>query len=359
MDFYPWDSESQADFLLLAYNYWELSGDRAFIGKIWDDIDYVTTTLELLDNNGDYLPDTVQGSYDYQWVVNSQDPLICAKESLAYSSVAKLARMLGKYAYADRLDELAAKVKAAMNKDVKEGGLWDSSAGHYVNMRKFGKDGEKVDDTFIPYENLVPIWCGMTSAKQDGAIFAKLDAGFDKYYNLRYGPEYCAPAAHNDQSVMDCSSVTWLGFLDVYLRGKTGHDANRSRIFDLLMRHANDANGIPFPEGAGIYGSLTGNGGRTWDNGNFFHTLICGVYGLEKSRKGIAIVAPEKIDDVPLTTLSNVRWRQAIYNFKWNGTGQHIGRVTVDGKTARSQTGTYRLTDQKGTHEVRITLNQE
>ena len=379
MDLFPWCSESQADFLLLAYNYWRLSGDRKFIESIWNDIKYVTKTLELLDTNGNSLPDALQGSYDYQFIsVNTEEPLMCAKTSMAYSSVAELARMLDKDRYADSLEALAAKIKKTMNKSVENGGLWkkEGKGGYYV-IRKITKDKEKIPefilkempsylasfyrkegilDKFIPYENLVPMWCGMTSSKQDKAIFAKLDAGFKKYYDLPYGPEYCAPAGHNDQSVMSCSSVPWLGFLDVYLRGKKGHETNRSRIFDMLMKHAHDAGGIPFPEGAGIYGNLTGGAGRTWDNGNFFHMLICGVYGLEKSKDGIKIVSPEKIDGTPLTMLQNFRWRKAIYNFKWIGEGKSIKSVTMDGNEIASKQGVYSLTDKIGSHKVEIEL---
>ncbi len=379
MDFFPWCSESQADFILLSYNYWKLSGDRKFIESIWNDIKYVTKTLELLDTNGNSLPDALQGSYDYQFIsVNTEEPLMCAKTSMAYSDVAKLARMLGKDKYADSLETLAAKIKETMNKSVENGGLWkkEGKGGYYV-IRKISKEKEKIPefilkempsyiklfyskkgilDKFIPYENLVPMWCGMTSSKQDKSIFAKLDAGFKKYYDLPYGPEYCAPAGHNDQSVMGCSSVSWLGFLDVYLRGKKGHETNRSRIFDMLMKHAHDAGGIPFPEGAGIYGNLTGGAGRTWDNGNFFHMLICGVYGLEKSKDGIKISAPEKIDGVPLTELKNFRWRKAIYNFKWIGEGKNIKSVTMDGNEIASKQGVYSLTDKIGSHKVEIEL---
>lgn len=381
MDFFPWCSESQADFLLLAYNYWKLSGDSKFIKSIWNDITYVTKTIELLDTNGDSLPDALEGSYDYQWVVGATDPLMCAKTSLAYSDVAKLARMLGKNAYARRLEELAVKVKRTMNKSVEDGGLWvnDSLGGHYVDMRKYSKHEAKIPafvekqlpsyvaafyrkagitSKFIPYENLVPMWCGMTNRKQDRAIFRHLDAGFKKYYELPYGPEYCAPAAHSKQSVADCSSVTWLGFMDVYLRGKEGHDKNRAKIFHLLMKNALDAGGIPFPEGMGIMGYLTGNAGRTWDNGNFFHMLICGVYGLEKSKDGIRIVAPDKIRGVPLTELDNFRWREAVYNFKWIGNGKYIEDVTVDGNKIKSKSGVYWLTNKRGSHEVEIKLYQ-
>lgn len=356
--FYPWNSESQADFLLLTYNYWKLSGDRAFIKSIWNDITYVTETLQLLDTDGNALPDATQGTYDYQSVSHAEEPLMCAKASLAYSSVAELARLLGKNTYADGLDKLAATIKETMNQNVADGGLWDATNGCYVDMRKLGKTGKKVNYTFIPYENLVPMWCGMTSREQNDAIFAKLDQNFDKYYNLKFGPEYCGPAvSHNKNSVMDCSSVPWLGFLDVYLRGKTGHDENRSRIYDLLIAHAQDAGVIPFAEGAGINGGLTGNSGRAWDNGNFFHLLLCGVYGLEKSRDGIRITAPEKIEGVPLTELGEVCWRQAVYNFKWSGAGEHIASVTMDGdKDIPAQAGTFNLTYKTGTHEVKVQL---
>jgi hypothetical protein len=197
----------------------------------------------------------------------------------------------------------------------------------------------------------------MTSSQQNDAIFAKLDDDFEKYYDLKYGPEYCAPAAgHNKKTVMDCSSVPWLGFLDVYLRGKTGHDTNRSKIYDLLIGHAHDVGVIPFPEGAGISGNLTGNSGRAWDNGNFFHMLVCGIYGLEKSKDGILITAPGKIDDVPLTELREVCWRNAVYNFKWNGVGKQIVSVMVDGKSIRSPDGAFKLNDKWGTHEVNVNL---
>ncbi|MGD8777369.1 MAG: hypothetical protein PVH88_00225 [Ignavibacteria bacterium] len=379
---WPWCSESQADFLLMAYNYWELSGDIEFIRSIWNDIVYVTETLELLDTNGNYLPDALQGSYDYTWMTrNTEEPLMCAKTSLAYSCVAKLARMFNKNSYADRLDKLALNIKETMNKDIEEGGLWksnDAYGGYYVYMRRYTPDEvpaqekaskdlsdcawrtrnlTQVKDQFIPYENLVPMFCGMTDAKQNEAIFNNLDADFDKYYNLPYGPMYCAPTVHNEQSEADYSSVPWLAFLDVYLRGKNGHLKNRSKIFDLLMEHARDVLDIPFTEGMGIYGFLTKNAGRSWDNGNFFHMLVCGIYGIEKTKDGIILSAPGKIESAPLTELKNVRWRNAVYNFEWNGDGNEIKKVVVNGSEIKSEpNNVYKLIDKAGVHEVEISL---
>jgi hypothetical protein len=358
MDFFPWCSESQADFLLLANNYWKLSGDSAFIASIWPDIVYVAQTLELLDTDGNSLPDALWGSYDYMWLkTDSEEPLMCAKTSLAYSSVAQLARMLGKEGYAQRLEKKAALIRETMNKPLEEGGLWkkEGNEGYYVQMRNIAKGSASIEDRFIPYDNLVPMWCGMTSPSQDLAIFRKLDANFDKIYNLAFGPMYCAPAAHNDKSVMDCSSVTWLAFLDIYLRGKKGYENNRSRIYDLLMQHAGDAGGIPFPEGAGVYGSLTGGAGRSWDNGNFFHMLICGIYGIEKEKEGIFISNPQTISQVPLTELLNFCWREAVYNFHWTGQGKNIKKVLCDGVELKAS-GTWCLVSDKGIHEVEIIM---
>jgi hypothetical protein len=361
MDFFPWCSESQADFLLLAYNYWRLSSDSAFIASIWSEIVYVTQTLELMDTNGNSLPDALWGSYDYMWLkTDSEEPLMCAKTSLAYSSIARLAQMLGKDGYAAHLENLAAMIKDTMNKPVEQGGLWknEGKGGYYVQMRSIRKDSEKIKELFIPYDNLVPIWCGMTSPDQDKAIFQKLDMNFDKIYNLVYGPMYCAPAAHNEKSVMDCSSVMWLAFLDIYLRGGKGYDTNRARIYNLLIKHAGDAGGILFPEGAGVYGNLTGGAGRSWDNGNFFHMLICGIYGLEKSKEGIHISTPCPIKDLPMSELLNICWREAVYNFHWVGQGSRIAQLLLDGNEIMPESGEYILSNKTGTHEVKIILGK-
>jgi len=356
MSFWPWCSESQADFLLLTYNYWKLSGDTDFIRSIWSEIEYVTQTLELLDTNGNSLPDALWGSYDYMSLnLDSEEPLMCAKTSLAYSSVAKLAKIIGEDSYATRLENLAISIKNTMNKTVENGGLWKSDAinsGYYVQMRNI-KTGN-TNDILIPYDNLVPMWCGMTNSMQDSAIFRKLDANFDNIYNLTYGPMYCAPAGHDQSSVMTCSSVPWLAFLDVYLRGKKGHEANRDRIYDLLMLHAKDAGGIPFSEGASIMGSLTNNAGRSWDNGNYFHMLVSGMYGIEKTYDGIVLSSPNPINNKPLTELKNVGWRDATYNLKWNGDGTRIINVKIDGVELIPQMGTYLLNYNTGTHEVEI-----
>jgi len=360
MSFWPWCSESQADFLLMAYNYWKLSGDTAFISSIWSEIEYVTQTLELLDTNGNSLPDALWGSYDYMSLnLDSEEPLMCAKTSLTYSSVAKLAKILGEDTYATHLENLAISIKNTMNKTVENGGLWKNdvtNGSYYVQMRNI-KTGN-INDIFIPYNNLVPMWCGMTDSEQDSAIFKKLDANFDNIYNLTYGPMYCAPAGHNQSSVMTCSSVPWLAFLDVYLRGKKGHEANRDRIYDLLMLHARVAGGTPFAEGANIMGSLTGNAGRSWDNGNYFHMLVSGMYGIEKTNDGIVLSSPNPIKNIPLTELKNVGWRNATYNLIWKGDGSRIIHVKIDGAEIMPQSGTYLLTFDTGTHEVEITTSK-
>ena len=360
LDFYPWCSESQADFLLLAHNYWEQSGDTGFIRSIWKDIRYVTETLELLDTDGNALPDALWGSYDYMWIkTDSEEPLMCAKTGLAYQSVARLARELDMSDYAAHLDKLAVEIKRTMNRSVDEGGLWkeEKGGGHYIQMRRISPPADTIHEKFIPYNNLVPMWCGMTTPDMDRAIFSKLDEGFDTYYDLVYGPMYCAPAGQNEKSIMDCSSVTWLAFLDVYLRGKKGHLKNRSRIYGMLMEHARDAGGTPFPEGAGVYGYLTGGAGRSWDNGNYFHLLLCGVYGLEKDRQGIRISPPQPIGSAPVTELRNVSWRQARYKIRWTGQGDRISEVRVDGEVLEPESGGYRLTYDSGEHEVIIKLH--
>lgn len=284
---------------------------------------------------------------------------MCAKTSLAYQSVASLARELGELDYSDHLSQLARNIKENMNQSIEEGGLWKAQAdgGYYVQMRKIGEQ-DSIHDQFIPYNNLVPMWCGMTSSSQDQAIFNRLDATFEDIYMLDFGPMYCAPAGEHEKSVMDCSSVTWLAFLDIHLRGIKGHQKNRDRIFKLLMKHAGDVDNIPFPEGAGVYGYLTGGAGRSWDNGTFFHMLITGVYGISKHKDGITISDPNPIKEQPLTELKNVIWRDATYDFIWSGKGNQIKNIRMNNKEINAENETYLLHAASGHHRVEIALSE-
>ena len=248
-----------------------------------------------------------------------------------------------------------------MNKPLEHGGLWKESeeGGHYVQMRVITPGDKHIEDAFIPYNNLVPIWCGMTTPKQEQAIFDYLDRHFNALYDLEYGPIYCAPAGQNEQSVMDCSSVTWLAFLDVYLRGVSGSQTNRSLIYQKTMDQKEIVAGVPFPEGAGVYGYLTGGAGRSWDNGNFFHLILCGVYGIQKDRNGIAVSNPIPLDGVPLSELKNVRWRDACYQFEWKGSGTQIANFKLNGESIKKKQGFYLLDQKKGSHKVEIILTSE
>lgn len=354
--FFQFCSESQADFLLLAYNYWRLSGDLAYIESIWPEIAYITQSIQLMDTNGNSLPDALWGTYDYQAIRrDTEEPLMSAKTGLAYRCVSAMAQALGKQDHAAQLADLSDKVKQTMNRPVKDGGLWkeDSRSGYYA-IRKQGA----IDPVFVPYENLVPMWCGMTSPAQEEAIFNKLDAHFSEIYDLPYGPMYCAPLGEQQQCQMQCSSVPWLAFLDVYLRGKKGHTRNRSRIYDLLMKHALDAGGIPFSEGVGISGCLTGGAGRAWDNGNFFHMLVSGIYGIEKSNEGIQITAPAPIEGTPFTELRNMRWGNATCNFRWRGVGTRIESVRLNGKHVYPQGEKWVLRELSGDCAVDVVLRQ-
>jgi hypothetical protein len=352
--FFPFCSESQADFLLLAHEYWQLSGDDAYIRRIWPDISYVTGTIEKLDSDGNGLPDQLWGSYDYQGLGrNTEEPLMSAKAALAYREVAEMARALGQAKAARQLDKLAERIRVQMNLPVEKGGLWKDlpgGDGYFVNQRNhINEKGGRVDDRFIPYENLVPIFCGMTTKARAEVIFNQLDQRFDQFYPLKWGPMYVAPAIHNKNTVINCSTTPWLGFLDVYLRCKLDHAANQSAIFKLLMDHAYDMPAAPFAEGAGITGNLTGGAGRAWDNGNFFHCLITGIYGVEKTAEGVTISAPVKMADFPLTQLNNLCWRDAVYNLEWHGGGSRIKKVTVDGhQAAKLSGGRYRIAEKTG-----------
>lgn len=362
-DFYPYDAESQAHFVLMVELYLRMTGDSEFVREIWDEVTYVMETVRLMDTNGNALPDFVWGSYDYQGVgPNTEEPLMCATAAAAFRAYADMAASFGYEDAAGAAREHAEAIKQQMNKPVEEGGLWkaDGNPGYYVNMRHTGAEDARVDDRFIPYENTVPVFFGMTSQEQTDAIYARLDAGFNDYYLRKHGPMYVAHlAATNDMTVEDVSTTPWLGFLDVYLRSKTGagSELNRRRILALLLAHAYDVAETPFSEGLGIYGSITGGAGRSWDNGNFFHCLINGIYGIEKTYADIRVSAPKPVPEFAFKELRSVPWRNAIYDFEWQGRGTQIASVRLDGRVLKpSDSGDYVIADNSGRHTVLITL---
>jgi len=206
MDFMPYNAESQAQFILVSYDYWKLTGDTDFIRTIWSELCYVTKNIELMDTNGNYLPDKVYGSHDYQAVEpDTEEPWMCACAYDSYKAMSKLAKVLEKQVVSKRYEKLAFNVRQSMNKSVDEGGLWQvgkDGDGYYINMRYLDKKRDN-DTRFIPYENLGPMYYGITTPQQDKAILKRLDKDFDKFYNLKYGPMYIASAVKHEKSEFD------------------------------------------------------------------------------------------------------------------------------------------------------------
>jgi hypothetical protein len=361
--FMPYNTESQAQFILLVAQYYRLTGDRECLRRWWPDVRYVAETLDALDTDGNHLPDRVWGSYDYQGVpVGAEESWLCSSVYGGWQAAAELADVLKEKKLANHYREQANALRKAMNRTVDEGGLWkpDKDGGYYVNMRHTTPLPRSVDDRFIPYENLGPIYFHVASPAQAQAIWKRLDAGFEQFYNLKYGPMYVGPAAADPKSEFPFTSAPWLGFLDVYLRVRDGIPGNRDRIFKLLVEHAHDIPPACFTEGLGITGYLSGVSGRSWDNANFFHALLVGVYGIEKTSGGIILRKPTSIAGTPLTKLENVRWRKADYILNWENSGDRIRRVTLDGKELKTNhDGEYLLEPAEGKHEVRVELESQ
>ncbi len=171
---------------------------------------------------------------------------------------------------------------------------------------------------------------------------------------------YVASAAKNEKSEFDFTSTPWLGFLDVYLRCELDHESNRARIYKMLMDKAYVIPDACFSEGLGIYGYLSGVSGRSWDTGNFFHTLIVKVYGIEKTKDGINLQNPVPMDGFSLTELKNLHWVDAVYDIEWVGRGSAIDAVELDGNTINPTTAngriSYALTEKAGQHRCKVRL---
>ncbi len=62
------------------------------------------------------------------------------------------------------------------------------------------------------------------------------------------------------------------------------------------------------------------------------------------------------MDGYPLTQLNNFKWKQAVYNFEWEGSGNQISKITLDSKAVEKTGSGYSLKNPSGEHKVVITL---
>jgi glycogen debranching enzyme len=91
---------------------------------------------------------------------------------------------------------------------------------------------------------------------------------------------------------------------------------------------------------------------QTWSATGYLRMVLYGLFGLNFEPDGVRLT-PTLPPGWGAVRLSGLRYRQSVFNLRLEGEGQHIARVSVDGKTVSSAFISAKLT---GEHQVTILL---
>ncbi|NDJ54034.1 MAG: hypothetical protein GYB68_13255 [Chloroflexi bacterium] len=360
-----WD-DAAPEFLMLAELHHRLTGDIAFAQQYLSLYRRCAKFILGRIRPGEALPIT-QGTWDAQGVLIGKEPYFIAECYAGLQRFADLLIVLGEIAEAQRYRDTAAAMQAAALQDYREGGLWHSERGTFINhvdykpphLRSPRTESWVVSDPqaeghprteFAHYETIVPIWLGLLDDEERiRESFEWIDANYT-YASGRGGVTF--PPFFQQ---------TFIAFLDVEVRHRFGIPG-ADRLLQLILDQAL-VGGLPITEWQfGAY-RLTGDHGwafpsfaqthtgRIWDNAPYLGLVLNLHYGLSYTFEGWHLADPQPFAYYPLTRLDGLQYYDAVYNLTWKGQGS-IQKIEVDGEAWTSHT----LNLRDGEHDVRITL---
>lgn len=351
--------DALAELLMLGGRHYYLTGDVNFAKAHIEQYHAAAHRLLSTIPAGQALP-VCTLSWDGQGIVMGKEPYFTAECYAGLNRLADMEEALGDADSSIQWRNAAAAMKHAALTDYREGGLWHSDRGTFINFIDY-KDPQistpqgqnwspgKMVPPGIPrrefalYETIVPIWLGLLDDEQK---VHQVYEWIDSHYSYASG--------RGELTFPPFIIQNFVALLDVAVRQK--YHVPADNLLQLLTNHALDA-GIPVAERAyGSYGHGTAyqaHVGRIWDNAPFFAIVLNQHYGLDYSYQGWLIREPRPLANYSLTRLENVRHKNAVYSLSWQGTGT-VESILVDGKTWPARL--LNLTE--GSHTVLIKLHE-
>jgi hypothetical protein len=325
--------------------YYAMTGDLDFVKA---KLPFVRKTMKAaikLDIDGDLLPEIEPGNLMDWDAVEGETPFLTALMFKALWTQARLEAVTGNGILAKGLSEHADKLKAAANKSVASGGLWDKKLGGLIHARA---KGNKITPGFSPYQNLFAIYAGLvTEPKKIARIFSYMDSNAESIYppygfvGLHYPKQY---SGYYDSE----KSCPWVAFLDTALRLRHGFAVGENHFKNQIMAHAY-AGGAPFPEFTSKDDFASLSVGRSWDNAAWFEPVLRSHYGVETTCNALHLFDPKPIPGYQLTSLSSVAVGGLRFDIEYQGDrrtvsvfGEGVANLVVHGE---------------GNSESKITLN--
>jgi hypothetical protein len=321
--------------LMMAGRYLRLTGDIEFITAHAPAMRVLAESLLALRRPGEALPSFSQENGPQVKQAGST-----AVVSAGLSRWGVIEERLGDATQSKRYGEAAMAMQWAAMAPVQTGGLWHLGRGTFVRYRlsvdELQEDPEDLPGAEYHHgQQLLAFWLGLCPDEEHiRRAYEYVDYTYT-YAAGRGGPEY-PPGFQR----------SFHALIDVLVRARHGCGDVESIFQRALDQGARG--GMPFAlhqHGAPV------PAGTLLDNAPYFEMVLHQHYGLDYDAGGWRLFTPRPLANYPLTRVTNLRHRNALYAITWQGRGA-IQRVTINGAPHPSRV----LDKTTGEHEVVVTL---
>lgn len=340
-------------FLLLAGKHYQLTGDLEFATELLPSMRRCAQRILALREPGCYLPalDRTGGS-------NSRRTIEPEYTALCHMGLVRLGIVETALGHADVAEwwaRAALVMRTTACLSYEEGGLRDPEYNTFIRGVELadapGGLSRPVRE-FLLRQNVVAFHLGLYEGPE------QLQQAYDWIDD-----RYTYASGRGGVTVPPGLDRTFIALLDVGVRHH--HDIpGAGPLLSFVLAHALDG-GLPFTDTP--FGVFSGGGpteapgapprfahtcaGSLLDNSPYFDLVLRQHYGLHYSHEGWHIGTPKPLPGYPLTRVTHLRHRHALYAITWQGRGK-VRRILVGGTPFHGDV----LAHAEGDHEVVVQL---
>jgi hypothetical protein len=327
--------------LLMAGRHLRLTGELDLVQRHQEPLRAAAEQLLALRRPGEALPVFLTADLHHQHI---KHPAGTAVVYAGLSRWAAIEERLGNVSDSQRFAEAALAMQWAAIAPVEAGGLWHLGRGSFVSYLPVENPGHRLNAPptnqergaeFDFGQQVLAFWLGLCP---DEELIRRSMEWVDYSYTYasgRGGPSY--PPGYRR---------AFHALLDIAVRMRYGC----GEVAPLLQRALDNGARAGLPFSRDVRGRAL-PAGSLLDNSPYFEIVLRRHYGLDYDAGGWRMANPRPIGNYPLTRVTSLRHRNAIYAITWQGRGT-IQRVTLNGAPHTSRV----LDKTSGEHEVLVTL---
>ena len=334
----------QAWYVILAWHYYVATENQQFLLNFTASLRKAISVLSRNDTDGNYLVNTI--SYNASdWadtIKRAGEPLFL--NSLTYWALKCMADLelafnnVTGYAYYAKWSE---GISSELNKDVTEGGLWNSSGGYYSAWRC---ENGTVRSYFEVDSNIMAVFSGVAPKDRTDSIFLFMDRHQELEGNapcrVLLGlydqvdisvPEWNTPNTYHNGGY-------WLWIGGYYALARAAYNQTTKtldvvqKIRGAVFRNSSICEWYD-AQGFGRWNQSTGEW-FSWSSGTVLYSVFRGLLGVEMGFNGLRIRGelPAGLGNITFRLF----FRQTNFTISYYGQGSYVSEMFVDGSLLNS-----------------------